>query len=53
VNGYYAEIKHFVSCVLNDEKPLLDPYESCETLKITLAALESAKTGKPVEVGSS
>jgi predicted dehydrogenase len=53
VNGYYAEIKHFVSCVLNDQKPLLDPHESRETLKITLAALESAKTGKRVEVNPS
>jgi len=50
VNGYCAEIKHFVACVMNDEKPSLDPRDSRETLEVTLAALESAKTGKPVKL---
>jgi len=50
MNGYYAEIKHFISCVVNDGKPSLDPRDSRETLKVTLAALESAKTGNLVEV---
>lgn len=50
VNGYYAEIRHFISCLVNDEKPILDPCESRETLEVTLAALESAKSGKRVKV---
>jgi UDP-N-acetylglucosamine 3-dehydrogenase len=50
VNGYCAEIKHFVACVMNDEKPCLDPRDSRETLKVTLAALDSARTGRPVEL---
>jgi len=50
VNGYYAEIKHFISCLVNDEKPVLDPRESRETLKVTLAAVESAKSAKPVKM---
>lgn len=50
VNGYYAEIKHFISCLVNDEKPMLDPRESRETLKITLAALESAESNKPIRL---
>jgi len=52
VNGYYAEIHHFIACLLKDEKPMLDPRESRETLKVTLAALESAESGKRVRVNA-
>jgi UDP-N-acetylglucosamine 3-dehydrogenase len=50
VNGYCEEIRHFVSCVIDDKKPCLDPRDSRETLRVTLAALESATTGKVVEL---
>jgi len=53
VNGYCAEIQHFVSCVTGDGKPCLDPRDSRETIRVTLAALESARTGRPVELNSS
>lgn len=53
VSGYCTEIKHFVACVIDDKTPCLDPRDSRETLKVTLAALESARTVRPVEVNSS
>lgn len=50
VSGYFNEIKHFISCIINDEKPIVDPYSSRESLKITIAALNSAKIGKKIKI---
>jgi predicted dehydrogenase len=53
VNGYCAEIEHFVSCVIDGGKPCLDPCDGRETLRVTLATLKSARTTRPVELNSS
>ena len=53
VNGYCTEIEHFVSCVIDDGKPCLDPCDGRETLRVTLATLKSARTTRPVELNSS
>ncbi|MFC4401870.1 Gfo/Idh/MocA family protein [Gracilibacillus xinjiangensis] len=43
-------IDHFVDCVLNDKKPLIDGEEGYKSLKIILAALESNETKKNVSI---
>ncbi|SER48697.1 Predicted dehydrogenase [Gracilibacillus ureilyticus] len=41
-------IDHFVHCVLNDERPLIDGEEGYKSLKIILAALEANESKKNI-----
>lgn len=43
-------IDHFVDCVVNDKKPLIDGEEAYKSFKVILAALESAETKKIITV---
>ncbi|MDI6783752.1 MAG: Gfo/Idh/MocA family oxidoreductase [bacterium] len=47
---YTAEIRHFVDCVLNDKKPVITTNDAFWALKVSLAALDSIKSGKPVNL---
>jgi myo-inositol 2-dehydrogenase/D-chiro-inositol 1-dehydrogenase len=46
--SYYAENKHFIECIRNARKPLTTAENGLEALKVSLAILESSKTGKAV-----
>jgi predicted dehydrogenase len=53
--GYYVisfrnEVNHFVDCVLHDKQPKVTGADGRAALKIALAAYESVRTGKAVEV---
>jgi predicted dehydrogenase len=45
---YTAEIRHFVDCVINDKQPQITTKDAVNALKVSIAALESIKTGKPI-----
>lgn len=45
-----AEIAHFLDCILNDKPPLITGEEGREALRLSLAAQESASTGRTVEL---
>ena len=47
---YTREIKHFVECVKSDTLPSILPEDGVRAVEIALAALESVKTGRAVEV---
>lgn len=47
---YTSEIRHFVDCVINDKPPAVTIDHAVSALKVSLAALESIKTGKPVDI---
>ncbi len=49
---YYREIAHFLSCLESGEDFLVSPQDGLEALRIALAAIESLKTGRPVDVGT-
>lgn len=50
-NAYSMEIVDFIDCIRKDRESEINPPEaSLETLKLALAEMESAKTGKPVEL---
>ncbi len=44
------EIAEFVECILNDRPVLTNEFEGAKTVATCLAAVESAKTGKPVKI---
>ncbi len=50
IDPYYAEIRHFATCVLEDREPMMDGEESRKTLEVVLAAADSGRSGKPVEL---
>lgn len=45
-----AEISEFVDCILNDKPVATDVYEGLKTLATCRAAIESARTGRPVRI---
>ena len=49
-NPYYLELKHFLSCIEQDKKPVVTAEDAYEAMRISLAATESMKTGKPVSL---
>lgn len=44
----YRQITHFLNCLLTGEDTLVSMADAREAVRISLAALESVKTGKPV-----
>ncbi|WP_075980398.1 Gfo/Idh/MocA family protein [Bacillus massilinigeriensis] len=49
-NPYELELEHFIECIKEDKVPIVTPEDAYKALEISLAALESVKTGKPVEL---
>lgn len=47
---YTSEIRHFAACIERGVDPLVTAYDAYKALEISLAALESARTGRPVTI---
>ncbi|HYK74304.1 MAG TPA: Gfo/Idh/MocA family oxidoreductase [Pseudoneobacillus sp.] len=47
-NPYQIELEHFIDCIINDKQPIVTAEDAYKALEISLAALESVKTGQPV-----
>lgn len=45
---YTIELRYFIDCIKNNKKSLITPYDAFKALEISLSALESIKTGKPI-----
>ena len=50
-NHFASEMDHFSECILNDKAPLTTGEEGLQDLKIMMAAYESAKIGKAIQIG--
>jgi UDP-N-acetylglucosamine 3-dehydrogenase len=50
-NPYQLELEHFIDCIVNDKPPIVTPEDGYKALEVSLAALESIQTGKPVTLG--
>lgn len=48
---FQTELEHFLRCAAMGEEPLVEPRDAYEALRISLAATESATTGRPVWLG--
>ncbi|MDR4316528.1 NADH-dependent dyhydrogenase [Niallia circulans] len=49
-NPYITELKHFISCIKNKEESIVTPLDAYKAMEIALAAIESLKEGKVVEL---
>jgi len=47
-NPYFLELEHFIDCVETGKKPSITPEDGLRAVEISLAALESIRTGKPI-----
>ncbi|WP_067924966.1 Gfo/Idh/MocA family protein [Alicyclobacillus shizuokensis] len=47
---YQLELEHFLECIRRDVQPLVTAEDACKALEISLAALASARAGKPVRL---
>lgn len=48
---FNAQMDHFLTCVREDRTPGVTGEDGREALKVSLAVLESARTGRPVKIG--
>jgi predicted dehydrogenase len=47
---YYHQLAHFVACLENDREFLVSPQDGLEAMRLSLAVLESMRTGRAVSV---
>jgi UDP-N-acetylglucosamine 3-dehydrogenase len=48
ISPYAAELQHFVDCITTDGEPSITGHDALKALEISLAALESVRTGRAV-----
>ncbi len=48
-DGYDKQLEHFLACIEGDAEPLIPVEEGIESLRVSLAAIESAERGVPVD----
>ncbi len=48
---YLDEMRHFLNCLERAEKPVLDVFGAARVLKVALAAKESAREQRWVDLG--
>ncbi|MEW6201425.1 MAG: Gfo/Idh/MocA family oxidoreductase [bacterium] len=47
---YYLQTEHFAQCIINDSEPVVTVDDALQTLRLALAACESTRTGKVIEL---
>src|SRR5207244_8177230 len=52
VNQFAAEMDDFAQCIMNNKPSKVSGEEGLRDVKIMMAIYESARTGKPVKLGS-
>lgn len=45
---YYLQLSHFITCLKDNEEPIVTTSDAYEAAKLSLAALKSINSGKPV-----
>lgn len=52
INPYKAELAHFLHCLETGEPMRVTPRDGLMAVKVALAAVESVRTGKPVDIAT-
>lgn len=50
---YFKELQHFIGCLETGAEPLISPEDAYKAMEISLAALRSIETGRPVALEDS
>jgi predicted dehydrogenase len=50
VNSHHRQVAHLVECIRTGKRPEVDVYDGARTMAVCLAVVQSARTGKPVQV---
>jgi predicted dehydrogenase len=45
---YYLELSHFLDCLESGKDPLVSAQDGLEAVRLSLAAIESIRTGRPI-----
>ncbi|MEH7380162.1 Gfo/Idh/MocA family oxidoreductase [Bacillus sp. JJ1533] len=48
---YHIELEHFLTCLQKNETPIVTAEDAYKAMEISVAALQSLKTGLPVSIG--
>lgn len=51
-NPYRAELAHFLHCLETGATPRVTPHDALMAVKVSLAAVESVRTGQPIEIAT-
>lgn len=51
-NPYFKELEHFMECIINGTEPIVTAEDAYKAMEISLAALESIETGKPITLNA-
>jgi predicted dehydrogenase len=51
-NPYLRQMRHFLSCVENGKKPLVNVDDAYRSIELAIAALDSINSGKPITLKS-
>jgi predicted dehydrogenase len=49
-NSYELELEHLTGCLLDGTEPIVSANEAAKALEVARAALESARSGRPVAI---
>jgi predicted dehydrogenase len=49
-NPYLLELKHFIECIDANKQPIVTPADALQALKISLALLESVRSGEVIHI---
>lgn len=52
INPYKAELAHFLHCLETGQPMRVTPQDGLMAVKVALAAIESARTGKPIDIAT-
>ncbi|MCX6046871.1 MAG: Gfo/Idh/MocA family oxidoreductase [Chloroflexi bacterium] len=51
-NPYYAELAHFLDCLETGQPFRVTPSDALQNVKVALAAIESVRTGQPIDIAT-
>lgn len=51
-NPYYAELAHFLECHKTSQAPRVTAHDALMAVKVALAAVESMRSGRPVDIAT-
>jgi len=52
LSPYFLELEHFIQCLESGTEPEITPREAMRAVEVAVAAIESVRTGRPIELSN-